>query len=61
MAKAYDRLEWPFLLAVMANSPKWCSLVEACLANCWYSIAGGLHGYFKSGRGVRQGDPLSLF
>lgn len=70
MAKAYDRMEWEFLIAVMtkfAFSPHWCNLVHACISNCWYTISflSKLSGYFKSYRGVRQGccfsPPLYLF
>lgn len=64
MAKAYDRIEWDFLLMVMKRfgfSSRFTSLVGQTLMNCWFSISfnGQLKGYFKSTRGVRQGDPLA--
>lgn len=64
MAKAYDRLSWGFLIRVMRAlgfSNHWCDLVFRCISNCSYSIKweGEIFGYFRSMRGVRQGDPLS--
>lgn len=64
MAKAYDILEWDFLIAVMnafGFSKSLCSLISSMLSNCWFSILynGTPTGYFKSSRGVRQGDPLA--
>ncbi|CAM8948374.1 unnamed protein product [Rhodiola kirilowii] len=64
MSKAYDRLSWRFLLRVMRAfgfSHQWCDLVYRNLSNCWYSIVSGgkSFDFFKSNRGVRQGDPLS--
>lgn len=68
MAKAYDRLEWDSLLAALQRfgfSSRFTSLISQTLMNCWFSISfnGQSKGYFKSTRGVRQGDPLapSLF
>lgn len=36
-------------------------MIWRLISNCWYSIIinGQANGFFKSSRGVRQGDPLS--
>nr|XP_009769821.1 PREDICTED: uncharacterized protein LOC104220618 [Nicotiana sylvestris] len=65
MAKAYDRVSWPFLcfmLRKLGFAEVWIDLIHGFISNNWYSIIvnGGRHGFFKSGRGLRQGDPLSL-
>ncbi|KAL9659585.1 hypothetical protein QQ045_024392 [Rhodiola kirilowii] len=64
MAKAYDRVSWAFILGVLRSlgfTETWCDLISRCVANCFYSVKwdGKLYGYFKSTRGVWQGDPLS--
>jgi len=64
IAKAFDTIEWPFLLKVLKSfgfDQKFCKWIEVILesASLSISINGTLHGYFKCKRGVRQGDPLS--
>ncbi|EOY02236.1 Uncharacterized protein TCM_011923 [Theobroma cacao] len=64
MAKAYDRLNWDFLYLMMKQfgfNDRWISMIKACISNCWFSllINGSLVGYFKSERGLRQGDSIS--
>lgn len=64
MVKAYDRLEWRFLLKVMETfgfSARSRDLIYRCICNIEYQfqINGELTGSFRSSRGVRQGDPLS--
>ncbi|KAL9679888.1 hypothetical protein QQ045_017759 [Rhodiola kirilowii] len=54
MAKAYDRVSWPFILGVLRSlgfAEAWCDMVSRCVTNCFYSV--------KWDGGVRQGDPLS--
>lgn len=64
MSKAYDRVSWKFLLAVLKQlgfSTQWRDLVFRAISNCWYSISLNrkVDGFFKSSRGLRQGDPIS--
>lgn len=64
MAKAYEHLEWRFLLTTMESFgflPQARDLIYWNICNIWYSfrINGEYHGSFKTYGGVRKGDPLS--
>ncbi|XP_042016203.1 uncharacterized protein LOC121764212 [Salvia splendens] len=64
MAKAYDRVQWDFLLKVircMGFPESWVGMIERCVGSCWFSILvnGAPSGFFKSTRGLRQGDSIS--
>ncbi|KAL2235440.1 UNVERIFIED_CONTAM: hypothetical protein Sindi_1276200 [Sesamum indicum] len=64
--KAYDTVEWDFLVAVSQffNFPttfiRW---IEECIMTALFSIGlnGKPHGFFVGARGLRQGDPLSPY
>lgn len=64
MAKAYDRMEWDFIIAVLRRfgfSLNFTAIIESLLTNCGFSVRfnGILAGFFQSTRGLRQGDPLA--
>jgi hypothetical protein len=66
MEKAYDHVNWDFLLYMLRRcgfGQKWCSWIAYCISTASFSVLiNGLPaGFFNSSRGVRQGDPLSLF
>ncbi|XP_075092579.1 uncharacterized protein LOC142172788 [Nicotiana tabacum] len=63
ITKAYDRLSWLFLTKVlrkMGFTERLIGIVFGLVSNNWYSILinGQAHGFFKSSRGVKQGDPM---
>ena len=64
MSRAFDRVEWPFLLKILSLSgfpPQFTHLIEQCITTPTFSILinGGPVGNFSSQRGLRQGNPLS--
>lgn len=66
MCNTYDRVEWRFIEAIMLKlgfSNKWTKLVLRCVSSVSYKIKinGQLTSGFSPSRGIRQGDPLSLY
>lgn len=66
MSKAYDKVSWNFLkvvLTVMNFDKKWIKWIMECLTTVQYTILvnGSISMFFKPGKGLRQGGPLSLY
>ncbi|XP_030930993.1 uncharacterized protein LOC115956857 [Quercus lobata] len=66
MSKAYDRVEWVYLVKIMERlgfCEKWVSLVYECISSVSYSILvnGESRGDIRPSRGLRQEDPLSPY
>ncbi|XP_071918841.1 uncharacterized protein [Coffea arabica] len=64
MSKAYDRVSWLHIIGVLRRfgfGERFIDMVWRLLSNVWFSVLinGSSHGFFKSMRGLRQGDPLS--
>ncbi|XP_034707082.1 uncharacterized protein LOC117930550 [Vitis riparia] len=66
LEKAYDHINWNFLLFVvqsMGFGEKWTGWISWCISTASFSVLvnGTPEGYFNSSKGLRQGDPLSLY
>jgi hypothetical protein len=66
LAKAFDRLEWDFIVLALQKqgfNSHFIKLIKACISNSKFSVIinGNHYGKFKSQRGIRQGCPLSPY
>jgi hypothetical protein len=66
MEKAFDKMEWPFLLAILKQlgfHDIWINWIRICISTTSFSVLlnGSSFGHFRPSRGLRQGDPLSPF
>ena len=62
--KAYDHVNWEALLdllKILGFGMRWCRWIYTCISTVQFSVLfnGSPVDFFRSSRGLRQGDPLS--
>ena len=66
LSKAYDHVDWSFLEGVLTRfgfCQQWINWVMTCVRSVRYAVKlnGKKLDFFEPSRGLRQGDPLSLY
>lgn len=66
LRKAFDSVKWDFITATLRAlqiPEKFIGWISQCISTPQFSVSvnGQTSGYFKSSRGLRQGDPISPY
>ncbi|PHT80461.1 hypothetical protein T459_18513 [Capsicum annuum] len=61
--KAYDHVNWDFILRQMGFGERWIGWINFCMSTVKFFVLinGSPGGFFNAHRGIRQGDPLFPF